>query len=133
MGLSRFVYAVRRHLCVPDVIVDFLCDDEILFVAVENIGDGPAHHVSVSFKPEVSGIHGETVISNLSLFQCLSFLPPGKEIRTPVDPVQEYFDREAPTQIQSIIHFESDTGATLSRSIEHDLRIYDTSTRTLHH
>lgn len=132
VGVSQFAYSVRRHLCVPDVIVDFLCEDETLFITVENIGEGPAHHVSVSFEPEVSGIHGETVISDLSLFQCLSFLPPGKAIRTPLDPVQEYFDREAPTQIQTVIYFESDTGATLSRSIEHDLRVYDTSTRTLH-
>ncbi len=130
MGISQFAYSVRRHLCVPDVIVDFLCNDRTLFIAVKNIGSGPAHHVSVSFEPEISGIHGETVISDLSLFRCLSFLPPGKEIRTPLDPVQEYFDREAPTQIETVIHFETDTGATLSRSIEHDLRVYDSTTQT---
>jgi hypothetical protein len=133
MGLSRLAYAIRRCLRVPDVIVDFLCEDETLFVAVQNIGDGPAHHVSVSFTPEVSGIHGTTVISDLPLFRSLSFLPPGKEIRTPLDPVREYFDRDAPTQIETVIRFESDSGVALSRSIEHDLSIYDVTTRSFHH
>lgn len=133
MGISQFAYSVRRHLYVPDVIVDFLCHDKTLFIAVENIGSGPAHHVSVSFEPEISGIHGETVISDLSLFRDLSFLPPGKEIRTPLDPVQEYFDRGAPTQIETVIHFKSDTGASLSRSIAHDLKVHDSTTHTHHH
>lgn len=133
MGLSRLAYAIRRYFRVPDVVVDFLCEDETLFVSVENIGDGPAHDVSVSFAPEVSGIHGTAVISDLPLFRCLSFLPPGKEIRTPLDPVQKYFDRDAPTQIKTVIRFESDSGAALSRSIEHDLRIYDVTTHSFHH
>lgn len=133
MGLSRFFYAARRHVCVPDVIVDFLCEDELLFVSVQNIGDGPAHHVSVSFTPEVTGLHGTTSVSNLSLFQHLSFLPPGREIRTPLDPVTEYFERGAPTQIETVIEFSTDTGETLSRCIEHDLRVHDTTTHSYHH
>lgn len=133
MGLSQFAYALRRRVCVPDVIVDFLCEEEILYVAIRNIGDGPAHHISVSFDPEITGIDGTTAVSDLPLFRCLAFLPPDKEIRTPLDPVKQYFDRGGPTQIQTMIQFETDTGAVLSRSLDHDLSIYTSTTRTHTH
>jgi hypothetical protein len=133
VNVSKVAYTLHRYWHVPDVIVDFLCQDDLLRVSIQNIGDGPAHNVSVSFTPEVTGIHGTTRISDLPLFQRLAFLPPGKEIRTPVDPVKEYFDREAPTQLTTVIHFENDMGDALSRSIEHDLDIYDVTTQSYNH
>jgi len=133
VGFFQFLYSVQRRLRVPDVIADFLCEEETLFVAVENIGQGPAHHISVSFDPAVSGIRGTTKISALPLFQRLSFLPPGKKIRTPLDPVEQYFDRGAPTRIETVVRFESDGGAVLSRSIAHDLSVYGVPTHSSHH
>lgn len=133
VGLSQLLYTVQRRLRTPDVIIDFLSEDETLFLAVENIGDGPAHQISVSFDPDVSGIHGTTVISDLPLFQRLSFLPPGKEMRTPLDPAEQYFGRGAPTRIETVVQFESDSGAVLTRSIEHDLSVYRAPTYSSHH
>lgn len=133
MGLSRVASAIRRHFSVPDVIVDVVCEDDILFACLQNIGDGPAHHISVAFDPEVPVLRDTTHLSDLSLFQHLSFLPPGKEIRTPMSPVRDYFDREAPIQFTTEIRFQTDSGDALSRSIDHDLRIYDVTTQTYHH
>ena len=124
MLLARLAYALRRHLCPPDVIVDFIHEDGLLFVAVKNIGDGPAECVSVRFKPALTGIHGRVTISELALFNRLSFLPPGKEIRAFVDGARVYFEREAPTEITTSIRFEDEHGTAFHRTTTHDLSIY---------
>lgn len=111
-------------MLVPDVIVDFVRGDEELFVTVENIGHGPAHHVSTTFEPALHGVRGSVEISELALFEHLSFLAPGKEIRTFLDTSTAYFEREAPTQITATIQFENDEGERFRRSIAHDLRVY---------
>lgn len=118
------MYALRRHLYVPDVIVDFVQEDEKLFATIENIGKGPAHHISVSFDPTLRGVRGTVQVSDLRLFKNLSFLPPGKQVRTFVDVCPAYFDRDEPTEISVTVQFESDGGTRLKRELVHDLRIY---------
>jgi hypothetical protein len=124
MVLTRLAYTLRRSLCPPDVIVDVVQEDGKLFVTIENIGQGPAHNVSVSFDPELQGVRGTVQVSNLTLFKSLDFLPPGKEIRTLLDVTSAYFDRNEPTDISVTIHFESDDGTRLQRKLNHDLRIF---------
>jgi len=106
------------------VIVDFVQEEEKLFVTIENIGQGPAHNISVSFDPELRGIRGTVQVSSLTLFKSLDFLPPGKQIRTLLDVSSGYFDRDEATDISVTIHFESDGGARLQRTLNHDLRIF---------
>lgn len=125
--LSRLAYRLRRQLLVPDVIVDFVREDEKLFVAVENIGRGPAHHVSTTFEPALRGVRGSVEVSELALFEHLSFLAPGKEIRTFLDTSTAYFERDAPTQITATVRFENDEGEHFRRSMSHDLRVYNGS------
>ena len=45
----------------PDVIVDFLFEDGMLFVAVQNIGSLPAQQVHVIFDPPFKGLGGHCV------------------------------------------------------------------------
>ena len=52
----------------PEVIVDFVFDDGLLFISVENIGDQPALKVSVQFDQKIMGVEGGQEISALSLF-----------------------------------------------------------------
>jgi len=111
-------------LLVPDVVVDFERDDEELFVTVENIGRGPAHHVSTTFEPALRGVRGSVEISELALFEHIPFLAPGKKIRTFLDASTAYFEREAPTQITATVQFENDEGDRFQRSITHDLSVY---------
>ena len=124
MFLARLAYRLRRHLLVPDVIVDFERDDEELFVTVENIGRGPAHHVSTTFEPALRGARGSVEISELALFEHIPFLAPGKEIRTLLDTTTAYFNRDDPTQVTATVQFENDEGERFRRSITHDLRVY---------
>jgi hypothetical protein len=124
VSFARLAYAVRRQLCVPDVIVDFVRDGEKLFVTVENIGDGPAHHVSATFDPKLRGIRGTVAVSELPLFQNLAFLAPGRELRTFLDASAAYFDRQEPTTVTATIAFENDGGEQFTRTITHNLSIY---------
>ena len=124
MPLSRLAYALRRRLCVPDVIVDFVNDEENLFVTIENIGTGPAHAISVSFEPDLQGVRGTVKVSALRLFDNLSFLPPGREVRTFLDVTPAYFDRDEPTDISVTVRFENDGGTRFTRHLKHDLSVH---------
>jgi hypothetical protein len=69
----------------PEVIVDVLFDDGLLFIAVQNIGDRPALDVSVAFDKPIHGVNGTIEISSLSLFRNIAFLAPRKSIQTFLD------------------------------------------------
>ena len=53
----------------PDVIVDFLFEDGMLFVAVQNIGSLPAQQVHVIFDPPFKRLDGTASIPELPLFR----------------------------------------------------------------
>ncbi len=60
----------------PEVIVDFIFDRGLLFVAVINIGDQPAHKVSVHFHQHLNGLGGTKDIATLAMFRNIEFLAP---------------------------------------------------------
>ena len=53
----------------PDVIVDFVFEDGLFFIVVENIGDRPALKVSVRFDPRITGLDGRLDVGALPLFR----------------------------------------------------------------
>lgn len=122
--ISRLAYALRRRLHPPDVIVDVVHEDGLLFVGLENIGTGPAEHVSVTFKPDLHALRGTVPLSELALFQDLPFLSPGKSVRAFLDVGTAYFARAAPTRFTTTIRFQSEHGASFRRSSTHNLAIY---------
>src|SRR5712692_7246111 len=69
----------------PDVIVDFLFEDGMLFVVVQNIGSQPAQRVHVAFDPPFKGLGGTASIPELPLFRNIEFLAPSRSIRTLLD------------------------------------------------
>jgi hypothetical protein len=108
----------------PDVIVDFLFDDGMLFVAVENIGSQPAEQVHVAFDPPFTGLGGTAPISDLPLFRNIEFLAPGRSIRTILDSSAAYFWRGEPDLITATISYRDRSGEQFSCTIRHDLSIY---------
>lgn len=54
----------------PEVIVDFIFEEGLFFIAVENIGDRSALKVSVRFEPGFSGAGGRLAVTELPLFKC---------------------------------------------------------------
>jgi hypothetical protein len=69
----------------PEVILDIVFEEGLLFAAVRNISARPAYRVSVGFDQDFTGLGGDQKTSALRLFRNIEFLAPQKEIRTLVD------------------------------------------------
>jgi hypothetical protein len=108
----------------PEVIVDFIFEEGLFFIAIKNIGDSPAYDVSVVFDKKFSGVEGTKSVSVLPLFRNISFLAPQKEIKTFLDSSASYFARRQPTKIRATISFRDNSGAAHKSVVKHDLEIY---------
>lgn len=109
----------------PDIIVDFIFDDGLLFVSVENIGAVPALKISVRFDKSFYGSDQKKDLSRLPLFRTIEFLAPKKAIRTLIDTSASYFARKQPKQLSAVISFRDRSGRTYKSVINHDLQIYE--------
>ena len=108
----------------PDVIVDFVFEDGLFFIAVENIGDRPALKVSVRFDPRITGLDGRLDLSTLPLFRKIEFLAPRKAIRTLLDTSASFFRRGEPARIRVDIAYQDRNRKRYRATIQHDLAIY---------
>ncbi len=108
----------------PEVIVDFIFEEGLLFITVQNISDVPAYKVSTRFKPGFTGVEGKKQVSELALFRNIEFLAPRKEIRTFLDASASYFRRQEPLLITAQMSYEDEAGKKYSKTIRHDLSIY---------
>lgn len=108
----------------PDVIVDFVFDDGMFHLVVENIGDAPAVDVGVAFDPPFRGLGGQQPVTSLPLFTRLPFLAPRRRISTFLDTSAAYFAREEPTKIAVTVTYADRSGAVHRAVIHHDLDIY---------
>lgn len=109
---------------VPEVIVDFVFDRGLLFVAVRNLGAAPAHDVRVEFGAPLLGLEGTKDVSGMPLFGDLSFLPPGKEIATFLDTAESFFRSGQPTRVSTRISSRDAGGGRRVATIRHNLEIY---------
>ena len=108
----------------PDVIVDFVFEDGMLFVAVQNIGSHPALRVRVAFEPQFKGLGGTVSIPELTVFRNIEFLAPSRTIRTLLDSSVAYFARKEPEQITATAYYSDRSGQEFSATMLHDLSIY---------
>ena len=108
----------------PDVIVDFIFEDGLLFVAVTNIGSQPAQRVHVGFDPSFKGLGGTASIPHLALFRNIEFLAPSRSIRTLLDSSAAYFGRQEPERISVTVSYSDRSGREFGCTINHDLAIY---------
>jgi hypothetical protein len=107
-----------------DVFLDVEFDRGLLFLVLENLGDGPAHAVRVRFEAPLTGLGGEKRIDRLQLFRRLEFLGPGREIRLFLDRASLFFGREEETAFTARIGWRTERGERRSRTIRHDLAAY---------
>lgn len=108
----------------PDVILDFIFDDGLFFVAVQNISDKPAYKVSVDFFPPFRGVEGTRGVSEYLMFRNIEFLAPWKEVATFLDTSAAYFARREPTRITATVSWRDASGRAHIARMEHDLDIY---------
>ena len=118
---DEFVSPVHRG---ADVILDFVFDDELLFIEIKNIGDEPAVDVKTKFNQRFTGINGEFHIQRLAMFKNIAFLAPQRAIRTFLDSSISYFGREQPLAITATLTWHDRFGKRQSAIIHHDLGIY---------
>jgi hypothetical protein len=107
-----------------DVLLDVEFDRGLLFLVLENLGDGPAHTVRVRFDAPLTGLGGERRIDRLQLFRRLEFLAPGGHIRVFLDRSALFFAREQETAFEARLTWRTDEGERRSRTIRHDLAAY---------
>lgn len=108
----------------PEVIVEFLFERGLLFVAVRNIGSRAAHQVRISFSKKLVGPDRKRELSALPLFQRLQFLGPQREIRCFLDHSSSYFKRRQPTKISARVEYLDAERNSYEAKIDHDLEIY---------
>lgn len=108
----------------PEVVLDVVFEDGLLFLAVSNIGDAPALAVSCRFRRKLRGLGGTKDVSKLPLFENIAFLAPGREIRTLLDSSASYFARGEPTDVRVATRYSDADGRSYESSVVHDLAIY---------
>ena len=108
----------------PEVIVDFVYDEGLFFISVQNISDRPAYKVQVDFEPSFKGLGGSLEASLMPLFRNIEFLAPHKTIRTFLDTSTAYFKRGEPTRITARIAYRDGKDQPYTLTIHHDLEIY---------
>jgi hypothetical protein len=108
----------------PEVVLDVVFEDGLLFLAVANIGDAPALGVACKFGTELYGLGGRHEVSKLRLFEHIAFLGPGREIRTLLDSSAAYFARGEPTEVSVTTTYADSAGRSYETVVEHDLEIY---------
>ena len=113
-----------RRVPRPEAIVDFIFENGMFFISIENIGDLPALNVTTIFDRKLMGLHGSRDISTLPLFQRIEFLAPHKAIRTLLDSSSSYFGRNEPTRITARITYSDSSSKKYQATIHHDLNIY---------
>jgi hypothetical protein len=108
----------------PYVSVDVLLEQEWLLLAVRNLGDRPAVDVRVQWEPPFTGLGGQQATSTLPLFRELSYLAPGREIRTLLDTRQAYYQRGEPVRLVAHLSYRDEQGNRYLHTIHHNLEIY---------
>lgn len=105
------------------VIVDVLCEDELLHLVLANIDDQPALRVRAAFDRSIVDASGRDV-TRLALFARCEFLAPGRSIRTLLDTRSGYFRRRQPARFAVMVSYRDCANRARECLIRHDLSIY---------
>ncbi len=107
-----------------DVYLDFVFEDGLFYIVINNNSDAPVFNVRVKFGKKITGLNGKKEITSLNLFKNIEFLAPHKEIKTFLDTSESYFRRQQPTKITAEIAYKDVRNKDHQVVIKHDLEIY---------
>ena len=109
----------------PDVIVDVAFEEGLLFLSVANVGDRAALDVKTTFNRKLVGLGGTKDVAALALFRNISYLAPGKEIRTLLDSAPSWFARNTRTTgLTARVAYRDAEKKEYRGTMTHDLEIY---------
>jgi hypothetical protein len=108
----------------PEVIVDVVFEDGLLYLTVSNIGDRPALDVKTTFNRKLVGLGGTKDAAALPLFANIPFLAPSKEIRTLLDSTASWFSRRGAKTVVARVTYRDAEKKEYKGAMTHDLEIY---------
>ncbi len=107
-----------------EVIVDLVLRDELVFIVVWNAGARGAHEVHITFRTPLFGLGGNKNLSELPVFQELTYLAPGKYIEVFVDTAISFFENNREKFFALNITWIDTEGKRSERAIRHNLEVY---------
>jgi hypothetical protein len=122
--INKILHWISGYSQRPEIIIDIVFDNGLLFISVKNIGKRSACRVSVDFDREIIGLEGTKEISGLPLFENIEYMPPQKEIVTFLDSSASYFAREEPSRFATTVTCRDERGRNYNKTIRHNLDIY---------
>jgi len=116
-------HLIDNTLYYPNVILDFVFDEGVFLISVQNIGNYPAVNVSIKFDQKITGANKQD-ITTLPLFRNIPFMAPHKTISTFLDMSDSYFNGSNPLKVSTDIRFSDMYGNAYQNYIHHNLGIY---------
>ncbi|MEN7550302.1 hypothetical protein AAG747_20450 [Rapidithrix thailandica] len=108
----------------PEVYIDFLFEQDLLYILIKNYSHAPAFRVSVKFDQNLIGLKGTKDLSSLAIFQNIEFLAPNKELKVLIDSANGYFNSGQPTKFTTTITYYDQDKKQYKKKIKHDIIIY---------
>lgn len=106
------------------IIVDFEIDAEMVFIIIKNIGQSPVFSLKIKPSAAITGLEGKTDIAKLSIFEEISYLSPGKEIKIFVDSYESFFRNLKDWLISFTLNYKDEKDKRHKAKITHNLEIY---------
>lgn len=114
-----------RRTADPAVILDLVCERGVFMFVLTNRGSQPARDISVKFRRKIFGMGGDLEITALPLWSRLSFMPPGKEIRVPIDIAARFLARDGGKHLTLVVTYsDGEENDLWSSEITHDFTAY---------
>ena len=114
-----------RRTTDPSVILDLACERGMFLFVLSHRGDTPVRDISVKFRRKIVGMGGDLDISGLPIWTNLTFLPPGKEIRVPIDIAATFLARDKGKPLTVVVSYtEGDQDDRWMAEITHDFTAY---------
>ena len=112
-----------KSVMLPEVIIDFECEEDSLFLVIANVGLSSAHRIAVQCNKEIQDFRGKQVM-DMQLLRKLEFLPPGKKIRLFIDSFSSYLKAKQPMRLEFSISYFDRNHRPQTNLIRHKLAIY---------
>jgi hypothetical protein len=108
----------------PEVLLDVVCEQGLLYLVLANDGPATAFEVSVVFAHPLLGVGGEVDIAASRLFRRLPLLRAGHEVRVFIDTSRELQARRQRKIVRATVHYRDRRGRRFQETVRHDLRIW---------
>lgn len=107
----------------PEVIVDFECEEDSLFIVIANVGLSSAHQISIQCDKAIRDFRGKQ-ITEMPILRRLEFMPPGKKIRLFVDRFSSYIRTKQPLRLEFLVTYHDRDRRKQTDVIKHNLAVF---------